>query len=55
MRFERELLKGLAPTLVMELLARQAMPDKADEITRMFREGRPDIALLDTLEKSRKM
>lgn len=25
MRFERELLKGLAPTLVMELLARQAM------------------------------
>ena len=25
MRFERELLKGLAPTLVMELLCRQAM------------------------------
>ena len=25
MRFERELLKGLAPTLVMEALARQAM------------------------------
>ena len=25
MRFERELLKGLAPTLVMELLTRQAM------------------------------
>lgn len=25
MRFERELLKGLAPTLVMELLAAQAM------------------------------
>ncbi len=25
MRFERELLKGLAPTLVMELLVRQAM------------------------------
>ena len=25
MRFERELLKGLAPTLVMELLSRQAM------------------------------
>ena len=25
MRFERELLKGLAPTLVLELLARQAM------------------------------
>ena len=25
MRFERELLKGLAPTLVMELLSREAM------------------------------
>jgi len=25
MRFERELLKGLAPTLVLELLAREAM------------------------------
>ena len=25
MRFERELLKGLAPTLVMEMLAREAM------------------------------
>ena len=36
----------------IESLARQAMPEKADEITRMFREGRPDISLLDTLEKS---
>ena len=35
----------------MESLARQAMPEKAEEITRLFREGRPDIALLDGLEK----
>jgi len=37
----------------IESLARQAMPEKADEITRLFREARPDIALLDGLEKSR--
>jgi hypothetical protein len=36
----------------IESLARQAMPEKADEITRLFREGRPDIALLDALEKA---
>ena len=36
----------------MESLARQAMPDKADEITRLFREGKPDIALLDGLERT---
>ena len=37
----------------IESLARQAMPEKADEITRLFREGRPDIALLDDLDKAR--
>jgi hypothetical protein len=36
----------------IESLARQAMPQKADEITRLFHEGRPDIALLDGLEKT---
>ena len=36
----------------IESLARQAMPEKADEITRLFREGRPDISLLDSLEKT---
>jgi len=35
----------------LESLAKQAMPQKADEITRLFREGKPDIALLDGLEK----
>jgi hypothetical protein len=34
----------------MESVARQAMPEKANDITRLFREGKPDIALLDTLE-----
>ncbi|MCB5285394.1 MAG: PglZ domain-containing protein [Candidatus Cloacimonetes bacterium] len=38
----------------LESLARQAMPDKADEITRLFREGKPDIALLDGLEKTQR-
>jgi len=38
----------------IESLARQAMPDKADEITRLFREGRPDIALLDALEETQR-
>ena len=28
------------------------MPEKAGEISRMFREGRPDVALLDGLEKN---
>lgn len=37
----------------IESLARQAMKEKAEEITRLFREGRPDIALLDGLEKAR--
>jgi hypothetical protein len=37
----------------IESLARQAMPQKAEEITRLFREGKPDIALLDGLEKHR--
>jgi hypothetical protein len=36
----------------IESLARQAMPLKADEIIRLFREGRPDIALLDSLDKT---
>jgi len=38
----------------MESLARQAMPHKAEEITRLFREGKPDIALLDGLEKTQR-
>ena len=37
-----------------ESLARQAMPDRADEISRMFQEGRPSIALLDGLDKSQR-
>jgi hypothetical protein len=36
----------------IESLARQAMPRKADEITRLFREGRPSTGLLDTLERT---
>lgn len=35
-------------------LARQAIPDKADAITRLFREWKPDIALLDGLEKTQR-
>ena len=35
----------------VESLARQAMPQKAEEITRLFREGEPSISLLDGLEK----
>jgi hypothetical protein len=38
----------------MESLARQAMPGKADEITRLFREGKPDMALLDALVQTRR-
>ena len=38
----------------IESLARQAMPQKAEEITRLFREGKPDIALLDGLEKTQR-
>lgn len=34
----------------LESLARQAMPERADEITRLFAEGRPSLALLDRLE-----
>ena len=41
---------GDAEDQKLESLARQSMPEKADEITRLFREGKPDIALLDTLE-----
>jgi len=41
---------GDAEDHTMESLARQAMPERAEEITRLFREGRPGIALLDTLE-----
>lgn len=37
-----------------ESLARQAMPDRAEEITRLFREGKPTIDLLDGLEKSQR-
>lgn len=38
----------------MESLARQAMPSRAEEITRLFREGRPTLALLDDLEKTQR-
>jgi len=38
----------------IESLARQAMPQQADEITRLFREGKPDLALLDGLEKAQR-
>lgn len=38
----------------IESLARQSMPQKADEITRLFREGKPDLALLDGLEKTQR-
>ncbi|RJQ50959.1 MAG: PglZ domain-containing protein [Desulfobacteraceae bacterium] len=38
----------------LESLAKQAMPQKSDEITRLFREGKPDIALLDGLEKTQR-
>ena len=34
-----------------ESLARQAMPDRVEEITRLFHEGKPTIDLLDRLEK----
>jgi hypothetical protein len=45
---------GDAEDQKIESLARQAMPDKADEITRLFREGKPDIALLDGLEETQR-
>jgi len=45
---------GDAEDQKIESLARQAMPGKADEITRLFREGKPDIALLDGLEKTQR-
>lgn len=38
----------------LESLAKQAMPQKAEEITRLFREGKPDITLLDGLEKTQR-
>jgi len=36
----------------VQSLARQAMPEAADEIDRLFREGRPTLRMLDGLEKS---
>ncbi|NPU98924.1 MAG: PglZ domain-containing protein [Candidatus Omnitrophica bacterium] len=45
---------GDAEDQKFESLARQAMPDKVDEINRLFREGKPDIALLDGLEKTQR-
>ncbi|MHB8782131.1 MAG: PglZ domain-containing protein [Desulfobacteria bacterium] len=36
----------------IESLARQAMPQKAEEITRLFFEGKPTVALLDGLEQA---
>jgi hypothetical protein len=38
----------------LESLARQAMPKKAEEITRFFQEGSPNIALLDSLDKTQR-
>lgn len=43
---------GDAEDQQLESLARQAMPERAEDITRLFREGRPDIALLDGLEET---
>lgn len=37
---------------LMESLARQAAPERADEIARLFREGKPTVALLDSLEEA---
>jgi hypothetical protein len=37
-----------------ESLARQAFPDRSDEITRLFREGKPTISLLDSLKKAQR-
>lgn len=45
---------GDAEDQKIESLARQAMPAKADEITRLFREGKPDISILDDLEKTQR-
>ena len=45
---------GDAEDQKIEFLARQAMPQMAEEITRLFREGKPDIALLDALEETRR-
>ncbi|OPY73253.1 MAG: PglZ domain protein [Syntrophorhabdus sp. PtaU1.Bin002] len=45
---------GDAEDQKIESLARQAMPGKADEVTRLFREGKPDIALLDGLENTQR-
>jgi len=45
---------GDAEDQKIESLARQAMPGKTDEITRLFLEGKPDIALLDGLEKTQR-
>ena len=38
----------------IESLARQAMPLKTEEITRLFREGKPDVELLDGLDKAQR-
>ncbi len=38
----------------LESLAKQAMPQKTEEITRLFLEGKPDITLLDGLEKAQR-
>jgi len=37
-----------------ESLARQAFPDRSDEITRLFREGKPTLSLLDSLNKAQR-
>jgi hypothetical protein len=38
----------------LESLARRAMPHRAEEITRLFREGKPTITLLDGLEETQR-
>jgi len=39
---------------LLQSLARQAMPDRATEIDRLFAEGKPTFALLDGLESSQR-
>lgn len=45
---------GDAPAEKLESIAKQAMPERADEINRLFREGHPTIGLLDGLEKTQR-
>ena len=40
---------------LLQSLARQAMPEQASEIDRLFEEGRPTLALLDGLESGQRL